>query len=75
MRVVVDRDLCQGHGVCESEAPGVFSVSKQGVLTILDESPGDTRRAEVEQAVRFCPTGALRIEDNGSTAPASAGDG
>jgi len=76
MRVVVDRDLCQGHGVCESEAPGVFSVSKQGVLTILDESPGEARRAEVEQAVRFCPTGALRIEDNGSAAPAPAeGDG
>ena len=27
-RVVVDRDLCQGHGVCESEAPTVFAVSK-----------------------------------------------
>lgn len=63
MRVVVDRDLCQGHGVCESEAPGVFSVSKKGELTIMDESPGDDRRAEVEQAVRFCPTGALRIEE------------
>ena len=30
VKVVVDRDLCQGHGVCESEAPEVFSVSKQG---------------------------------------------
>jgi len=27
--VVVDYDLCQGHGVCESEAPEVFSVWKQ----------------------------------------------
>lgn len=63
MKVVVDRDLCQGHGVCESEAPGVFSVSKQGVLTILDEAPGESARAGVEQAVRFCPTGALRIEE------------
>ncbi len=68
--MVVDRDLCQGHGVCESEAPAVFSVSKQGVLTILDESPGDARWAGVEHAVRFCPTGALRIEDNGSAAAA-----
>ena len=59
----MDRDLCQGHGVCESEAPEVFSVSKQRVLSILDESPPDTRRASVEAAVRFCPTGALRIED------------
>ena len=62
MRVVVDRDLCQGHGVCESEAPGVFAV-KRGVLEILDDTPPDARRSEVEAAVRFCPTAALRIED------------
>ena len=28
MRVVVDADLCQGHGVCESEAPDVFAVGQ-----------------------------------------------
>jgi ferredoxin len=64
MKVVVDRDLCQGHGVCESEAPELFSVSKQGVLSILDEKPPEDLRARVEQAVRFCPTGALRIEED-----------
>ena len=58
-RVVVDRDLCQGHGVCESEAPSVFAVSKDAVLTILDETPDD-RRA-VEAAVKYCPTHALTI--------------
>lgn len=61
MRVEVDRTLCQGHGVCESEAPGVFSVSKQGELTILDPRPVESRRAEVEQAVKYCPTRALTI--------------
>ena len=30
VRVVVDRDLCQGHAACEGEAPEVFSVSKKG---------------------------------------------
>jgi ferredoxin len=64
VRVVVDRDLCQGHGVCESEAPEVFSVSKQRVLTVLVESPPDGTRALIEAAVRFCPTGALRIEED-----------
>ena len=64
MRIVVDRDLCQGHGVCESEAPDVFSVSKKGVLTIVDENPGEAKRATVEQAVAFCPTKALRIEED-----------
>jgi len=62
-RVVVDRDLCQGHAVCESEAPSVFSVSKQGDLTVLVDQPPDDVRAKVERAVRECPTHALRIEE------------
>ena len=64
MRIVVDRDLCQGHGVCESEAPEVFSVSKQGVLTILDQSPPEAVRRLIDMAVSYCPTGALRIEED-----------
>jgi ferredoxin len=64
VRIVVDRDLCQGHGVCESEAPEIFSVSKKGVLTVLDETPAEEMRAVVETAVTFCPTKALRIEED-----------
>ena len=60
-RVVVDRDLCQGHGVCESEAPVVFSVSKDAQLAVLDERPGDGQRKAVEAAVKYCPTHALSI--------------
>ena len=62
-QVVVDRDLCQGHAVCENEAHSIFQVSKKGDLTILDERPGDDARAAVEAAVRYCPTHALSIED------------
>jgi len=64
VRVVVDRDLCQGHGVCESEAPAVFSVSKQGVLTIVLENPPEHLRPAVTQALSFCPTHALSIEED-----------
>jgi len=60
-RIVVDQDLCQGHGVCESEAPAVFSVSKHGDLTMLDGSPPDAERSRVELAVKYCPTHALKI--------------
>lgn len=60
-RVEVDRDLCQGHGVCESEARQVFAVSKKGELSILDETPPAELRPLVELAVKYCPTRALRI--------------
>ena len=55
MRVVVDRDLCQGHGVCESEVPDVFTVSKKGELIVLDERPSETLRKAVETAVAYLP--------------------
>jgi sterol 14-demethylase len=61
MKIVVDRDLCQGHASCEGEAPDVFAVSKQGVLTILLPEPPEELRAAVELAVKYCPTHALSI--------------
>jgi ferredoxin len=63
MRVSVDLDLCQGHGVCESEAPAVFALGKNPTVTVLDEEPGEEQRRPVEAAVRFCPTSALRIDE------------
>ena len=64
MRVVVDRDLCQGHGVCESEAPAVFEVGKDHKVTVLDGHPPEEMRASVEEAVRFCPTHALSVVED-----------
>ena len=64
MRIVIDRDLCQGPGVCESEAPAVFSVSKKGELTVLDERPDESLRTAVEAAVKYCPTHAISVIDD-----------
>lgn len=63
MRIVVDRQLCQGHGVCMGEAPEVFEVTREGKLTVLQEHPPDALRAQIEAAIRYCPTGALALED------------
>ena len=58
-RVVVDREVCMGAGVCELEAPEVFELDDDGVLQV--HQPADP--ASVETAVRACPTGALRLID------------
>ena len=63
MRVVCDLDLCQGHAMCEVEAPEVFSVPKHGKVDVLTSEPPADLRAEVERAVRECPTQALSIEE------------
>jgi ferredoxin len=61
MRIEADLDLCQGHAMCELEAPGVFAVPRRGKVQILDAAPAERLRVDVEAAVRHCPTRALTI--------------
>lgn len=61
MKVHLDRDKCDGLGVCESVAPAVFEINGNGVLEVLDEEPCESMRADVENACASCPTGALTI--------------
>jgi ferredoxin len=63
MRIELDPDLCQGHGVCESEAPAVFLLGKDTEVRILKDEIGEDELASVRQAVRYCPNQALRLVD------------
>lgn len=62
MRVIVDRDKCTGLGLCESLAPEFFEVGEDGELQQLREDADESERTQLEEAVRTCPTEALRIE-------------
>ncbi|MGB8649823.1 MAG: ferredoxin [Mycobacteriales bacterium] len=62
-RLVVDRDLCQGHAMCEVEAPEVFLVPKRGTVEVLQEMTPANETA-VRSAVRHCPTQALSLEES-----------
>ena len=62
-RVEVDPDLCQGHAMCELEAPDYFLVPKRGTVEILDPEPPDDVRSQIELAVEMCPTRALSITE------------
>jgi ferredoxin len=61
VKVRADLDLCQGHAMCELEAPEVFEVPRKGKVRILVDEPGESLRAQVEAAVRYCPTRALKL--------------
>lgn len=60
-RIEVDLDLCQGHAMCEIEAPEYFRVPKRGVVEIPDTQPPESARPDIERAVQSCPTRALTI--------------
>ncbi len=63
MRIVVDRDLCEGHGMCEAMAHEFFELDDDDVLHVLDESPDGERRGELAAATASCPVQALSLED------------
>jgi ferredoxin len=60
-RIVVDADLCQGHAMCELEAPDVFAVPKMGPVAVVGEI---TDLEAVRSAVRHCPTQALTLQED-----------
>ncbi len=68
MRVVADTGVCQGHQVCQGEAPDVFGFDEAAdVVVLLDPEPDESRRADVAAAVKYCPALALSIEETPPT--------
>lgn len=64
MRVVADLGLCQGHQMCQGEAPDVFGFDDAADrVVVLDEHPDESLRRDVKAAVQYCPAMALAIEE------------
>lgn len=62
MKIDVDRDRCEGHGLCEEQAPELFRLDDDGMLVF--ELDGQDVPAQHEDAARaavmVCPLAALR---------------
>ncbi|MGW4325487.1 ferredoxin [Nocardia sp. NPDC004573] len=60
MRIVADRTVCAGHGMCEALAPDLFRVGADGIVAPVD--PGiSSERDLLELVVDSCPVQALRL--------------
>jgi ferredoxin len=62
MRIVVDRDLCEGHGMCEAMAHEFFELDDDDVMHVLDETPDEEHRGGLAAATASCPVLALSLE-------------
>jgi sterol 14-demethylase len=66
-RIVIDRELCQGHGVCMGEAPQLFRLvetdSPYLQSEVISAQPLTQQRDLAEQAARFCPNRAITVLD------------
>ena len=67
MHVRVDLELCQGHGMCQEEAPEVFRVvdraGRYAQVELLLEQPPEALREKVLAAARYCPNRVITVED------------
>ena len=63
MRIDVDRDRCEGLGMCEAMAHEYFELDDDDTMTVLEESPPEEDRAKVHAAVEACPVMALTLVD------------
>jgi ferredoxin len=62
MRISVDRDRCEGLGMCEAMAHEFFELDDDDVMHVLDPAPGEEHRAQLAAAVASCPVQALGLE-------------
>ncbi|CAM3281363.1 ferredoxin [Nocardioides dubius] len=62
MRIVVDRDLCDGIGMCQSMAHEFFELDDDDVMHVLEENPGEEHRKQLTAAINSCPVLALSLE-------------
>ena len=69
LRVEVDFDLCQAHAECQAEAPDWFTVPKGPEAKVRAKRGAipDDQLAAVRDAVKYCPTQALRLVDTQPT--------
>ena len=61
MRILVDRDKCEGLGMCESMAHEFFELDDDDVMQVLDENPGEEHRKLLHSATQACPVLALSL--------------
>ena len=63
MKMIVDFDLCEGHGECVAAAPEIFDLDDAGEkVVLLNPEPPEELRDKAVEAVRICPMAALRLE-------------
>ena len=63
MRITIDELLCEGHALCMGIAPDIFEVGDDDMARVLMDDVPESRRDDVNNAVRSCPKQAISVED------------
>ena len=62
IKVIIDEDKCCGAGQCVLAAPDVFDQrDEDGIVVLLDATPPQALRSQVEDAAVRCPSSAIAV--------------
>lgn len=63
MKVQINRNKCEGHGLCEQVAPAVYQLDDDGELVLLHDGsvPTDLEN-QAQSGARSCPVAALLVQ-------------
>ncbi|WP_149547192.1 4Fe-4S domain-containing protein [Streptomyces marokkonensis] len=75
LRVEADPGRCCSAGMCALTVPAVFDQSDaDGTVVVLDAQPADRHHAALRDAVRSCPSGAIRLSTRDASGQMVAGE-
>ncbi len=63
VKVLADKDVCISAGNCVMVASAVFDQDDDGIVVVLVDDVPDSEEDHVREAVRLCPSQALRVAD------------
>ncbi|MBU3063081.1 (4Fe-4S)-binding protein [Nocardia sp. NEAU-G5] len=65
MKLIVNRDICIGAGMCVLTAPALFDQDEEdGRVRPLATAESPEQQAALREAVAVCPSGAIRLADD-----------
>ena len=68
MKIAVERQRCQGTGICVAVAPDLFAIDADGAAVALTGDVAPEYEADAHDAVMSCPMAALRVQDGDDAA-------
>jgi ferredoxin len=62
VKILADRERCEGHGLCADTAPEVYDLDDDAIVVLRHEVVPPELERKAEAGARVCPVAALRIE-------------
>jgi len=63
LKISADREVCISAGNCVMAAEAVFDQDEDGIVVLLVDDVPDGEEDHVREAVKLCPSQALRLAD------------